>query len=66
MALVNSTRTRSSRAPGVRTTRGVDPPWLEELSRRSDTLVIEVLEGNRAGLEATLADHLVAALTPLT
>lgn len=48
--------------PVLATARSTEEPWIDELARRPDTLVIEVREGNRAGLEAELADHLMAAL----
>lgn len=46
------------------TCRKLTSPWIEALSQRDDTLILEIHHGNRATLERTVANHL-ADLLPL-
>lgn len=50
--------------PVLASARSTEETWLEELAERPDTLVVEVHRGNRTGLEAELANRLMAALGP--
>ena len=48
--------------PVLAAARATEAPWLAELAERKDTLVLEVAQANRTGLEAELADRLMEAL----